>query len=514
MTDPQPIRECWATALAIAVACTVLADAPAIAAEPEHPANIATLIPFDHRLLQLMNQHFVQETPMLDVTTFDALPDAWSEEDRDALPAGNPARRLAIGRHYGLTAPPPGAGEFPLGLVAGTASGRPVLRANCLTCHAGELFGHPVVGLGNKRLDFEALMDDLVTVATARETALGPFTKHYLVTKRHGISLGTTVGSTSPLTFAALFMTARHPDLTCRQPPESLLRAVEATLEAPLARRFGAEALVRPLVMFGMQDFDQDAPSWWLTRADARIFCDRLAAKEGRATVISLAEPWTEAESITGRLAAANDLITHLDTVRLPAPYAEVFPERVDRDRAQAGQVLFSRHCTECHGSYAADPARDEYPGLVVPVDEIGTDPLRARGITRGFRQFLAQSWFASPGSVRGEDEPPGYRPPYLRRVAYTFPYFHNGSVPTLRHVLFPDERPDRWIIAPEHFDHERIGQRVDAEPEPAVTPETAGRRDVFDTSRPGKSNRGHDQMLTPLSQADRTAILEYLKTL
>jgi hypothetical protein len=147
-------------------------------------------------------------------------------------------------------------------------------------------------------------------------------------------------------------------------------------------------------------------------------------------------------------------------------------------------------------------------------VDEIGTDPLRARGITSGFRTFLAQSWFASPGSIRGEDEPAGYRPPYLRRVAYTFPYFHNGSVPTLRHVLFPDERPDRWIIAPEHFDHERIGQRVDAEPVAAVTPETAGRRDVFDTSRPGKSNRGHDQMLTPLSPADRTAILEYLKTL
>jgi mono/diheme cytochrome c family protein len=263
-----------------------------------------------------------------------------------------------------------------------------------------------------------------------------------------------------------------------------------------------------------MQDIDQDAPSWWLARADARLFCDSLVAKEGRATMLFVAEPWAEAGAITGRLAAAEEFVRHLDTVALPASYAEMFPERVDHDRALKGQILFARHCAECHGTYATNPAADDYPGRVVPVDEIGTDPVRARGITLGFRQFLAQSWFASPGSVRGADEPPGYRPPYLRRVAWTFPYFHNGSVPTLRHVLFPDERPDRWLIAPEHFDHERIGQRVDVLPPEADGPRQPGGSQVFDTSLPGKRNGGHDRMLPPLSPADRTAILEYLKTL
>lgn len=514
MTNPQPMRACWATALAITVGCTVLAGDPAIAAGPDRPANIAELLPFDHRLLGLMNEDFVQETPLLDVAAYDALPEAWSEADRRVLPATAPARRLAIGRHYGLTPPPPGTQEFPLGLVPGTAAGRPVLRSNCLVCHAGELFGHPVVGLGNTRLDFEALMDDLVTVSTARETALGPFARFYVISKRHGISFGTTVGSTSPLTFAALFMATRHPDLTRRQTPEALLQSVEATLAKPLARRFGADTLVRSLVMFGMQDIDQDAPSWWLTRADATLFCDSLVAKEGRSTMLFVAEPWAEAAAITGRLPAADEFVAHLDQVRLPAGYAEMFPDRVDRELAAAGQVLFSRHCTECHGSYAADPSMDDYPGRVVPVDEIGTDPRRARGITRPLREFLAGSWFASPGTIRGADEPAGYRAPYLRRVAFTFPYFHNGSVPTLRHVLFPDERPDRWLIPPEHFDHERIGLGVEALPREADGPGQPNHRQVFDTSLPGKGNGGHDQMLPPLAPAERTAILEYLKTL
>jgi hypothetical protein len=503
-----------ASTVAIASTRAVPADEPVAAGATRLSADVAAKMPFDHRLLQLMNDQFCQETPLFDVAIYDALPEAWGDADRRALPAATSARRLAIGRHYGLTPPPPGVQEFPLGLVPGTSSGRPVVRANCLTCHSAELFGHPVVGLGNNRLDFEALMDDVVTVSKASKTALGPLATVYVITKRHGISFGATVGSTAPLTFAALFMAVRHPDLVRRQTPDALLEAVEGALAGPLARRLGAETLVRSLVMFGMQDTDQDAPSWWLTRADDRIFCDSLVAKEGRATMLFVAEPWAEAGVITGRLAAAEEFVAHLGQVKLPASYAEMFPERVNPERAAAGRVLFIQHCAECHGTYGEDPDVDDYPGRIIPVGEIGTDPRRARGITPQFREFLAQSWFASPGTVRGGDEPAGYRAPYLRRVAYTFPYFHNGSVPTLHHVLFPGERPARWIVAPQYFDHERIGQQVDAVPVTENSSEDRLARDVFDTSLPGKANGGHERMLDPLSPEARTAILEYLKTL
>lgn len=503
-----------AITVAIAIIRAVPADQPEVADAMRLRADVAAKAPFDHRLLQLMNDQFCQETPLFDVAIYDALPDAWSDADRRTLPATAPARRIAIGRHYGLTPPPPGVQEFPLGLVPGIDEGRPVVRANCLTCHSAELFGHPVVGLGNNRLDFEALMDDVVMVSKASKTTVGPFASFYVITKRHGIGFGTTAGSTAPLTFAALFMAVRHPDLVRRQTPDALLEAVEGVLAGPLARRLGAETLVRSLVMFGMQDIDQDAPSWWLARADDRIFCDSLVTKEGRATMLFVAEPWSEAGAITGRLAAAEKFVAHLGEVKLPASYAEMFPERIDSKRAAAGRTLFAQHCAECHGTYGEDPVADDYPGRVIPVDEIGTDPRRARGVTPQFREFLAQSWFASPGSVRGGDEPSGYRAPYLRRVAFTSPYFHNGSVPTLHHVLFPGERPARWIVAPQYFDHVRIGQQVDGVPLGDTSSEGPRARDVFDTSLPGKANGGHEGMLDPLSPADRTDILEYLKTL
>jgi hypothetical protein len=115
-------------------------------------------------------------------------------------------------------------------------------------------------------------------------------------------------------------------------------------------------------------------------------------------------------------------------------------------------------------------------------------------------------------GDLHTQMRATGYRAPYLRRVAYTFPYLHNGSVPTLYHVLFPEERPDRWRVDPDHYDHHRLGQQVDPRGrEPATARE---RRMIFDTSLPGKGNDGHDTILEPLSRAERLSILEYLKTL
>jgi hypothetical protein len=141
-----------ASTVAIASTRAVPADEPVAAGAMRRREDIAAKVPFDHRLLRLMNDQFCQETPLFDVAIYDALPEAWSDADRRALPAAISARRLVIGRHYGLTPPPPGVQEFPLGLVPGTESGRPVVRANCLTCHSAELFGHAVVGLGNNRL--------------------------------------------------------------------------------------------------------------------------------------------------------------------------------------------------------------------------------------------------------------------------------------------------------------------------------------------------------------------------
>jgi hypothetical protein len=93
-------------------------------------------------------------------------------------------------------------------------------------------------------------------------------------------------------------------------------------------------------------------------------------------------------------------------------------------------------------------------------------------------------------------------------------PYFHNGSVPTLWHVLNSKQRPKIWKRSDDGFDRERVGLEVEEfDRIPAAAKTTAQRRRYFETRLPGKSASGH---LFPekLTDEEKEAVLEYLKTL
>src|SRR5205807_4934434 len=107
-----------------------------------------------------------------------------------------------------------------------------------------------------------------------------------------------------------------------------------------------------------------------------------------------------------------------------------------------------------------------------------------------------------------------GYVAQPLDGIWATAPYFHNGSAPTLWHVLHPDERPAVWRRSEDGYDRERIGLEVttfDRVPDSARTP--AERRQYFNTRDFGKSTAGH-RFPDALSEDERRAVLEYLKTL
>jgi len=114
------------------------------------------------------------------------------------------------------------------------------------------------------------------------------------------------------------------------------------------------------------------------------------------------------------------------------------------------------------------------------------------------------------------------YRPRPLSGQWATPPFLHNGSVPTLYHLLSPvNERPTTFLVGSRDFDPVHVG---------LVLPENgATNGDLFDTSLPGNSNKGHEfnhgyvkwtadkpptnGMVGPLlSPDDRLAIIEHLK--
>jgi hypothetical protein len=87
-------------------------------------------------------------------------------------------------------------------------------------------------------------------------------------------------------------------------------------------------------------------------------------------------------------------------------------------------------------------------------------------------------------------------------------PYLHNGSVPTLQDLLErPEDRPAQFYRGNDVYDPVKVGFVAD------VAGANGSKFFQYDTSLPGNGNGGH-LYGTTLSAPEKTALVEYLKTL
>jgi hypothetical protein len=192
-----------------------------------------------------------------------------------------------------------------------------------------------------------------------------------------------------------------------------------------------------------------------------------------------------------------------------------------------------------------------------------------ADGETNGLGAPLCGNW-ADPDLRQGR--PLGYLAPPLYGVWATGPYFHNGAVPTVWQVLDPADRPEIWTRLSRTpppgqedlvmgyddslttgYDASRLGWRytelacgtgstpiLDCNPDPEdgatvqdalslvwqsgglawnllnppiLTDAQIEERKIYNTNYYSQDNAGHE-FTSVLSDAERVAILEYLKTL
>jgi hypothetical protein len=111
-----------------------------------------------------------------------------------------------------------------------------------------------------------------------------------------------------------------------------------------------------------------------------------------------------------------------------------------------------------------------------------------------------------------------GYVAPILSGLWATAPYLHNGSVPTIWQLMTPGERPVEFDVGGHALDYDKLGiaghadsdgaYRYPSEYMPWSTPE------LYDTRKPGMSNRGHERQFAGLTEDEKRALIEYLKTL
>jgi hypothetical protein len=194
------------------------------------------------------------------------------------------------------------------------------------------------------------------------------------------------------------------------------------------------------------------------------------------------------------------------------------YPYEIDPALAARGRELFYSPeigCSQCHGVYDGK-GNVTWPGVHT---RVGTDPSRIAVVSPGFIDAFNNSPLAAEGALVKSE---GYAATPLTGVWANFPYLHNGSVPTLHHLLGPAaERPKIFqVTAARRFDRTRVGQQLyaDARDERFGEPELLRRfghdRNWFNSARPGSANVGHDVWPRIRTDANRRALIEYLKTL
>jgi hypothetical protein len=390
-----------------------------------------------------------------------------AKEDSDAHRS-----RVELFKRYGLTVRPdnPTDGK-PLQYVVDEKS-RWVM--NCFACHGGSVYGTSMPGAPNNGYELQTLIDDVRMAKLKLGKPLG-----HMEIGSMFMPLGTTTGTTNAVMFGVALMHFRDAELNV------------------LPLRAGP-----PMV-----HHDMDPPAWWLLHRKKRIYADGFAQKGHRGLMQFMLVRENGPEKFREWEQDFSDVLAYIQSLRPPK-----YTGQIDKKLADQGEKVFNDTCSRCHGTYSAKES--SYPEILVPIEEVGTDRVRLDALSAKHRSAYGASWFAHYGQQETWSEPGGYMAPPLDGVWASPPYFHNGSVPTLWHVLNPEHRPKVWRRTSEQMDSARIGLTIEEWSSiPKEARKMADKRHYFDTSRLGKSASGHDFALE-LDPVERSAVLEYLKTL
>lgn len=373
-----------------------------------------------------------------------------------------------------------------------TKSGVEVVTANCLTCHAGNINGQLVVGLGNTEQDYtsdlsgqaklaksaapmltqkQAERDEIVKWAD-RVIAIGPYT----VLNTLGLNPGDN--------FAAVLLAHRDP----------VTLAWSDTPLLDLPPKVGV-----PL----------DVPPWWrMKKKNSMFYTDAGRGDHARMEMAA-------ANLCTDHVAEATEIDSWFPDIR--AYLASIEPPRwpfaLDATLAKRGEGVFESNCARCHGTYGE---KGRYQNLFIPLEVIGTDYVLAVGGSQFADRFL--EWWSKSfyGQTTKLEPKKGYVSPPLDGIWATAPYLHNGSVPTIAQLLDSKKRPKYWsrTFSSTDYDPVNIGwNHTVLDHGKAAEPDDSAKLHIYDTEAFGYSNSGHT-FGDLLSDADRSAVLEYLKTL
>ena len=261
------------------------------------------------------------------------------------------------------------------------------------------------------------------------------------------------------------------------------------------------------------------------------IFTNLLWNEIGRGSDLTELSRWLDDNS-----QVVQELTAAVFSAEAPQ-FLDFFPvEHFDLSTVKKGQQLFQENCAMCHGNYIKGYQRSNSNGLSnrellatvkveyhrnTPVVNVGTDPLRAQGMS-ALAEPLNRLAISKKNGIVVEVQR-GYVPPPLVGIWARWPYLHNNSVPSLCSLLTPAlERPVQWDVGEAHSTQTDFDSQCNGYPLGEKAPQAwkKNRWGHFDTRRRGMSNVGHDEGIfsengrSKFSSEDRQALIQFLQTL
>ena len=220
----------------------------------------------------------------------------------------------------------------------------------------------------------------------------------------------------------------------------------------------------------------------------------------------------------------------------LPAP---VYPFPVDMHKAKKGRALFEQHCAACHRPHNGEvyqigtdsgrahvandtitaAGRKSFTSICTPTTSVN---LPGYGTVKPCAEFEGVSLVGKEQFAMMDPKlHDGYNALPLDGIWAQAPYLHNGSVPTIYHLLVPGERPAVYMKSRLDYDQNLLG--FSWQLSAGNNKKEEGYK--FDTQAiPAFSNKGHDKDIISkqshykLDWSDdkegAMAIIEYMKTL
>ncbi len=290
---------------------------------------------------------------------------------------------------------------------------------NCLVCHTAEIDGVAYFGAGTKLFDDKFLGDALKLLTN---DAWPSRTPAHEADRAHAAD-------------AFRILTSHHHDKI-----DSLTRGRSTAFAASHVELYMRPHNGRMPAVEQVGRGDTKTPPLWHTAAKmqrGRWYAD--GSFHGRIPLMASSMELEKDRSFESLVDTVIPRIKEeFDTVvrhLRPPPY----PYEIDRDLAERGRVLFYSKaigCARCHGVYDGKGNVD-WPGVHT---DVGTDRARLDIVSDAFIAAFDDSPIAAEGALVKSK---GYAATPLTGVWANYPYLHNGSVPTLHHLLGPvAERP------------------------------------------------------------------------